>query len=104
MAASGGPPAATLGDACIPHCSGSAMAMGSPTVLVNGRPWVLMGDQNTPHLIPVPGKDPCKIHVAAVAKGSTRVIVNGRPAARLGDPLAACTAIAVGSPTVLCGG
>ena len=104
MAAMGGPPAARLGDACVPHCSGSTMAKGSPNVLVNFIPWCTLGDQNTPHLLPVPGNDPCKIHVAAVAKGSTTVIVNGRPAARLGDKLTACTAIAMGSPTVLCGG
>jgi len=77
------------------------MAKGSPNVLVNFIPWCTLGDQNTPHLLP---GDPCPTHVAPLARGSATVIVNGRPAGRLGDALAACTVIAVGSPTVLCGG
>ena len=94
-------PATRIGDADIPHCSGMVRAMGSPNVLVNSIPWSLMGDSNTPHLLP---GDPCPTHAAPIAKGSATVIVNGRPAGRLGDPIAGCTVVAVGSPNVLCGG
>lgn len=95
-------PAATrIGDADIPHCSGMVRAQGSPNVFVNAIPWSCMGDVNTPHKLP---GDPCPIHSAPLAAGSTSVFVNGRPAGRIGDPIAGCTAVAVGSPTVFAGG
>jgi uncharacterized Zn-binding protein involved in type VI secretion len=96
-----GQPATRIGDADIPHCSGMVRAQGSPNVLVNGIPWSLMGDVNTPHLLP---GDPCPVHVAPIAKGSATVIVNGRGSGRVGDSIAGCTAVAAGSPNVIVGG
>ena len=91
-------PATRIGDADIPHCSGMVRAEGSPNVFVNGIPWSLMGDVNTPHLKPC--GDECCIHSAPIARGSFIVFVNGVGSGRISDAIAGCTNVAVGSPNV----
>jgi uncharacterized Zn-binding protein involved in type VI secretion len=93
-------PVARLGDPGVPHCSPYVIANGSPTVFVNLKPAARLGDISTAHLRP---GNPCRGHVAPISSGSPTVFVNLRPLARLGDPLAACTFIASGSPTVFAG-
>ena len=96
--------ATRIGDADIPHCSPMVRAVGSPTVMINGIPWSDMTHINIPHLKPVPGIPPCIIHTAPIAKGSATVIPTKLQAGRIGDPIAGCTAVAVGSPNVFTGG
>ena len=93
-------PATRIGDADVPHCSGMVRAVGSENVLVNKIPWSLLTHVNTPHL--VPAGTFCAIHNFPIVRGSTTVFVNGLPAGRIGDPT--CTAVAAGSPNVICGG
>jgi uncharacterized Zn-binding protein involved in type VI secretion len=94
-------PVARLGDPGVPHCSPYVIASGSPTVFVNLKPAAALGDLSTPHLLPA--SPVCLTHVAPIALGSATVFVNLKPLARLGDPLAGCTFIAAGSPTVFAG-
>jgi len=81
-----------------------AIMTGNPTVLIGGQPAACIGDAVTPHLQFVPGNPPCRPHTAVISSGSATVFIGGRPAARIGDSLSMCTAIAMGSPTVLIGG
>ena len=98
-------PAATrIGDADVSHCSGMTRAEGSPNVFVNGIPWSRQGDNNTPHLRPVPGDPPCITHAAPITSGSSTVKVNGMGAGRIGDAITSCTSVAAGSPNVFAGG
>ena len=94
-------PVATVGSLGVPHCSPYTIATGSPNVFVNGLPVATLGSISTPHFM---FAKKCFPHVAPVSFGSTSVFVNGLPIARLGDPLALCTFIATGSPTVFAGG
>ena len=94
-------PAATrIGDSDVPHCSGMVRAEGSPNVFVNGIPWSLQGNVNTPHLLP---GDPCPTHSAPIATGSSTVIINGKGAGRVGDAISGCTSVAQGSENVFAG-
>ena len=95
------PVACTIGDADLVHCSLPVRAIGFPTVLVNGRPWSLLGDLNIPHLLPA--SPSCVVHTAPIAAGTPKVLINGRPGGIVGSPLVACTAVATGFPKVICG-
>jgi len=94
------PLACTIGDLDLPHCSTPARAIGVPRVIVGGRPWSVLGDVNTPHLIPS-GKT-CVPHVAPIGVGSGTVIVGGRPAGLVTSKLITCTAVCTGFPRVWC--
>lgn len=97
-------PATRVGDADFIHCSVPKRAMGSPNVFVNGRPWSCEGDYNDPHLLPCDCPPCCCWHAAKITTGSKSVKVNGRGAGRMFDKITKCTAVAQGSPDVLCGG
>lgn len=58
-----------------------AIAEGSPTVKINGKPAVRKGDSGVMHT-----KPKGTIHSVVVSGGSSKVFINGRPAARSGDP------------------
>lgn len=90
---------ARITDIEIVHCSQPARSKGSPSVFVNGLCWSRISDLNIVHLMP---GNPCPAHVFALAKGSGTVFINGLSAGRLSDPT--CTAVASGSPNVVCGG
>jgi uncharacterized Zn-binding protein involved in type VI secretion len=90
-------PACRIGDADLNHCSQPFRAEGSPTVFLNGIPWSRLSDVNTPHLLP---GDPCPTHSAPICVGSPTVFINGLPAGRIGSAVAACTAVAEGSPNI----
>lgn len=94
-------PVARFGDPIIPHCSPSIIAMGSTNVYTNFLPTARVADWTAPHLMPVPKT--CVVHSAPIAVGSTTVHCNLRPVAYMGSAIATCTAVAVGSPTVLVG-
>ena len=95
-------PATRIGDADVVHCSGMVRAEGSKDVFVNGIPWSLETNRNTPHL--KPGGDTCFTHQAAISQGSRSVFVNGLPSGRIGDKIAGCTMVAEGSQNVFAGG
>jgi uncharacterized Zn-binding protein involved in type VI secretion len=96
-------PAARVGD---PTTHGGVVGIGSPNVVIGGRPAAQVGDfascpLSTPTNPPLP-------HVGGpVSTGSPTVFVNGRPAARAGDVIVeqngGVSAIAAGAPTVLIG-
>jgi uncharacterized Zn-binding protein involved in type VI secretion len=75
---------------------------GSPDVKANGLPVSRQGDNNISHLMPT--ATPCPPHLAAITIGSMTVFVNGKGCGRVGDAITACTAVAMGSPTVFAGG
>jgi uncharacterized Zn-binding protein involved in type VI secretion len=98
-----GKPAARLGDQTA-H-GGAITGPGVATVLIEGKPACVMGDQHTcPMVNPTPAANP---HVGGpiMATGAT-VLIGGKPAARLGDT-AICqgppATIIIGSMTVLIG-
>jgi uncharacterized Zn-binding protein involved in type VI secretion len=97
-------PATRIGDADFIHCSVPHRAMGSPNVLVNSIPWSREGDYNDPHLLPCDCPPCCCFHAAKISTGSKTVFVNGQGAGRMFDRIKKCTAVAQGSPNVLCGG
>lgn len=96
-----GIPVSRQGDACIPHCSGVAIATGSSDVKVNGRGIARRGDAVIPHLRP--GTDFCPPHGSRISSGSSTVFANGRPVARVGSGLSMCTRVAQGSTNVFVG-
>lgn len=76
---------------------GIILGMGAPTVFVNGRPVVVVGDAVSPHGPPIPP------HIGPVMQtGSSTVFANGKPACRAGD-LANCGHTATGSQNVFAG-
>jgi len=91
------------GDADVAHCSGMVRDEHSPNVNVNGIPVSRQGDNNTPHLRPIPGDPPCITHTAPITIGSTTVFVNGVGIGRVGDAITSCTSVAEGSPNVFAG-
>ena len=94
--------AVRLYDADVTHCSTPFRARAARTVLVNGRGWSRLGDNNTPHLKPCPIG--CCVHVAAISSASQTVFAEGINVGRIGDPIGGCTvAGATNSPNVLAG-
>jgi len=96
-------PAARVGDTGAPHiglCPGiPVINVGSPNVMINGRPAATVGSATAPHVYQV-GQN-CVPHVSTVLSGSKGVFINGRPAAHVGSPLGPlCTTINKGSNNV----
>ncbi|MEP1032651.1 PAAR domain-containing protein [Ekhidna sp.] len=77
----------------IPHFGGPIVGPGAPTVLIDGLPASVMGDE----LICVGPPD-------VIVKGSATVMIEGRPAARMGDETAHGGTIMIGAPNVEIGG
>lgn len=74
---------------------------GSPTIFINGKAAIRIGDHYTTHSMPNP---PVAPHDAVSAQGSTTVFFNGLAVTRVND-LTSCTdKIAEGSPNVFAGG
>lgn len=106
------PAAARLGDlsnvsgdahgcpAC-PHVATGPAIMGSPTVLINGRPAVRVGDIGI-HAVC------CGPNMWTAHSGSSTVFIDGSPAHRQGDDDLHCGTtmgtMQMGSPDVLIGG
>lgn len=92
-------PAARAGD---PTSHGGVIVVGSPTVLVGGRPAARLGDFASCPLFN--GTVP---HVGGpIVTGAPTVLVNGVPAARMGDTVAEAGPSSVvigGAPTVVIG-
>lgn len=68
-----------------------AIAEGSSTVMINGKPAVRLGDSGVMH-----DKSKGTNHPVVVSGGSSKVFINGKPAARLGDPCGCGDSIAGG--------
>lgn len=97
-----GKPAARIGD-MTSHGTPLSPGIGSPTVLIGGKPaWRAGSDIHACPLV-----DGIKPHVGGiVAVGSTSVLINSLPAARQGDLVVEAgppNAIALGEFTVLIG-
>ncbi len=95
-----GKPAARMGDTT---AHGGTIILGTPTVLIGGRPAARLGDMHVCPLVTV-----LVPHVGGpISLGSATVLIGGMPAARMGD-MAICTGppdtILLGEPTVLIGG
>ena len=88
----------STGHGCFPPQVSTGV--GSPTVMINGAPAVLLGDLFSVHCC-----ETC--HPGTVITGSTTVYINGRPVARVGD-LVGCGSGNVitfpASPNVMIGG
>ena len=81
----------------VDSAGGIILGMGAPTVFVNGRPVVVVGDAVSPHGPPIPP------HIGPVMQtGSSTVSANGIPVCRAGD-LANCGHTATGSQNVFAG-
>jgi len=98
-----GMPAARLADMTA-HGSPLAPGIGSPNVLIGGRPaWRALVDFHACPIVKVLVPDVGGV----VVKGSMNVLINTMPAARLGDMIVEATsvnAIVLGEFTVLVGG
>jgi uncharacterized Zn-binding protein involved in type VI secretion len=105
------PPAFRLGDlaqasvdahgcpAC-PHPATGPAILGSPNVMVNGRPAVRMQDMGI-HAVC------CGPNMWTAAMGSGTVFINGKPAVRTGDMTTHCGGVGTtqaGSTDVMIGG
>lgn len=92
------PPVCRVGDICTGHgCyPPRACVQGSPTVLVNGIPLHRQSDAWASHCCVV-------CHSSVLAAGCTTVLCEGLQVGRVGDPVACGSAVATGSPNVLCG-
>lgn len=78
---------------------GAITGPGVASVLVNGRPAVVVGDVHTCALPPLAGPHPPN----PIARGSATVLIGGRPAARQGDLCGCGATIVAGSPNVQIG-
>lgn len=72
--------------------------VGSPTVKIDGKPALRVGDALAPH-----GCPDCPPHGRAVAVGSPTVKVDGKPLARIGDAIDCGGSMSTGSGTVAAG-
>ncbi len=92
------PPAARVGDPT--GHPGIITGPGVPTVMIEGRPAVVVGDLHTCSFPPPAVHPPTPM----VGPGTPTVLIGGRPALHVGD-LAGCGApVLVGAMTVLIGG
>jgi uncharacterized Zn-binding protein involved in type VI secretion len=105
------PPAFRLGDnanipACAHGCPGcphpavGPAILGSPTVMVNKRPAIRLGDTGIHAAC-------CGPNMWHPTKGSATVFINNKPAIRLGDMTTHCGGVGqtiAGSPDVIIGG
>jgi uncharacterized Zn-binding protein involved in type VI secretion len=95
------PPAARITDmhtcpmvtGVVPHVGGPILGPGVPTVLIQGLPAAVVGDQAT-----------CVGPPDTIVQGSATVLIGGKPAARMGDATAHGGTIVLGATTVLIGG
>lgn len=89
---------ARLGDRCSGHgCWPPRPSIeGSPSVFVNGRPALRVGDRWAVHCCP----EISECHGSVQAAGSSTVFVEGRALARVGDAVACGTIVAEGSDDV----
>ena len=85
-------PMVTPGTPPVPHVGGPVSGPGVASVLIDGMPAAVMGDQCT-----------CAGPPDTIVLGSTGVLIGGKPAARMGDATAHGGVIAAGCPTVLIG-
>jgi uncharacterized Zn-binding protein involved in type VI secretion len=88
----------TTGHGCFPPTSVSGTAS---TVLVNGKPAVVVGDGPNVHTCV---RKPYPTHGSSVSAGSGTVIIEGKPAGRISDPIGCGSVIAGGSSNVFSGG
>ncbi|UXT51855.1 uropathogenic specific protein [Agrobacterium tumefaciens] len=65
------------------HFPPSNATGGSPTVFINGKPAMRVGDSYAAHTCPKHGGG----HGRALAEGSASVSINGRPAGRIDDAI-----------------
>ncbi len=97
------PPAARLSDmhTCpmqtpgvppIPHVGGPITGPGVATVLIEGMPAAVVGDNCV-----------CVGPPDTIVKGSTTVMIGGKPAARMGDTTAHGGSIVLGASNVIIG-
>lgn len=89
-----------VGDRCTGHdaCPPVALAGGSPTVSIEGRPVGRVGDPYEAH-----GCKDHPSHVGTISAGAAHVFVDGRAVGRVGDPVSCGGTVAEGSPTVTIG-
>ena len=89
-----------VGDKCTGHdaCPPVALASGSPTVSIEGRPVGRVGDPYEAH-----GCKDYPSHVGTIASGAAHVFVDGRAVGRVGDPVSCGGTVAEGSSTVAIG-
>ena len=70
---------------------------GSPTVFVNNKPTVRVGDHFTTHSLPYP---PVAPHDSVSAQGSPTVFVENLAMMRIGDETSCSDKVSTGSPDV----
>lgn len=92
------PAAARVGDTTT-H-GGTVIGPGVATVLINGKPAAVFGDNHVCVIPPSPSGHPT---TTPFVKGSTKVLINNKPALRAGDTCVCGAAPAVGEPTVMIG-
>jgi uncharacterized Zn-binding protein involved in type VI secretion len=96
-------PAARMGDMT---SHGGLITIGSPTVLICGKPAARLGDYVSCPMV-TPGTPPIPHVGGPIISGSATVLINGMPAARMGD-MVSChggvSSIIIGCSTVLIGG
>lgn len=76
-----------------PHAGGPIIGPGAPTVLIEGAPAAVMGDNAA-----------CAGPPDTIIGGSATVMIGGSPAARVGDATAHGGSIILGAATVMVGG
>jgi len=76
-----------------PHTGGPILPGANSTVLIEGIPAAIVGDQCT-----------CAGPLDVIIAGSNTVLISGMPAARMGDSTAHGGSIVIGAATVLIGG
>ncbi len=94
------PPAARVGDmhtctsvtGVVPHVGGAIIGPGAPTVMLEGMPAAVVGDEAS-----------CNGPADALTMGSGTVMIEGKPSVRVGDETAHGGSIAAGAPTVMVG-
>lgn len=77
----------------VPHVGGPIIGPGCPTVLIEGLPASIVGDECE-----------CTGPPDMVVAGSATVLIGGMPAARMGDQTEHGGEILAGAPTVMIGG
>lgn len=76
----------------VPHLGGPIIGPGAPTVLIEGRPAAVVGDNCR-----------CEVGMTTIVGGSSTVFICGKPAARVGDTTNHGGKIGSGSLSVLIG-
>jgi len=95
--------ATRLGDKSAGHFPGfppTPSVAGSPTVFINSKPAIRVGDAYETHLLPFP---PIIPHDSVSAQGSKTVFCEGLALTRVGDDMSCSDKVAEGSPNVFVG-